>query len=89
MRTTSGAKGVSKGGAERAALVLRAFASVHNEHWLFGIVKRLAEMLGHRQKALLCLPALRVFLCVRGPYYEYNGRGYAVLPGVDIRCHAC
>ena len=24
-------------------------------------------------------------LCVRGPYYEYNGRGYAVLPGVDIR----
>jgi hypothetical protein len=23
------------------------------------------------------------------PYYEYNGRGYAVLPGVDIRCHAC
>jgi hypothetical protein len=19
----------------------------------------------------------------------YNGRGYAVLPGVDIRCHAC
>ena len=27
-------------------------------------------------------------LCVRGPYYEYNGRGYAVLPGVDIRCHA-
>jgi len=24
-----------------------------------------------------------------GPYYEYNGRGYAVLPGVDIRCHAC
>jgi len=28
-------------------------------------------------------------LCVRGPYYEYNGRGYAVLPGVDIRCHAC
>ena len=59
MRTTSGAKGVSKGGAERAALVLRAFASAHNEHWLFGIVKRLAEMLGHRQKALLCLPALR------------------------------
>ena len=30
-----------------------------------------------------------LFLCVRGPYYEYNGRGYAVLPGVDIRCHAC
>ena len=29
-----------------------------------------------------------LFLCVRGPYYEYNGRGYAVLPGVDIRCHA-
>ena len=28
-------------------------------------------------------------LCVRDPYYEYNGRGYAVLPGVDIRCHAC
>jgi hypothetical protein len=28
-------------------------------------------------------------LCVRGPSYEYNGRGYAVLPGVDIRCHAC
>ena len=28
-----------------------------------------------------------LFLCVRGPYYEYNGRGYAVLPGVDIRCH--
>ena len=27
--------------------------------------------------------------CVRGPYYEYHGRGYAVLPGVDIRCHAC
>jgi len=26
--------------------------------------------------------------CVRGPYYEYHGRGYAVLPGVDIRCHA-
>ena len=26
-------------------------------------------------------------LCVRGPCYEYNGRGYAVLPGVDIRCH--
>ena len=22
-------------------------------------------------------------------HYEYNGRGYAVLPGVDIRCHAC
>ena len=21
-----------------------------------------------------------------GPYYECNGRGYAVLPGVDIRC---
>ena len=21
--------------------------------------------------------------------FEYNGRGYAVLPGVDIRCHAC
>ena len=21
-----------------------------------------------------------------GPYYEYNGWGYAVLPGVDIRC---
>ena len=27
-------------------------------------------------------------LCVRGPYYEYNVRGYAVIPGVDIRCHA-
>jgi hypothetical protein len=26
--------------------------------------------------------------CVRGPYYEYHGRGSAVLPGVDIRCHA-
>jgi hypothetical protein len=26
-----------------------------------------------------------VFFCVRGPYYECNGRGYAVLPGVDIR----
>jgi len=24
-------------------------------------------------------------LCVRGPYYEYNVRGYAVLPVVDIR----
>ena len=24
-------------------------------------------------------------LCVRGPYYECNGRGYAVIPGVDIR----
>ena len=27
-------------------------------------------------------------LCVRGSYYEYNVRGYAVIPGVDIRCHA-
>eukprot|EP00964_Phaeocystis_antarctica_P041300 scaffold23615_cov66-Phaeocystis_antarctica.AAC.5 len=32
-------------------------------------------------------------LCVRGPYYECNVRGYAVLPVVDIRslgllCHA-
>ena len=32
-------------------------------------------------------------LCVRGPYYEYNVRGYAVLPLVDMRslgllCHA-
>jgi hypothetical protein len=26
--------------------------------------------------------------CVRSPYYEYHGRGYAVLPGVEIRCHA-
>ena len=26
-----------------------------------------------------------VILCVRGPYYECNGRGYAVLPGADIR----
>ena len=24
-------------------------------------------------------------LCVRGPYYECNVRGYAVIPGVDIR----
>ena len=60
MRTTGGAQGVSKGAAERAALVLRAVASAHNEHRLFGIVKRFAEMLGHRQKALLCLLALRV-----------------------------
>eukprot|EP00964_Phaeocystis_antarctica_P129214 scaffold93064_cov104-Phaeocystis_antarctica.AAC.2 len=60
MRTTSGAQGVSKGSAERAALVLRAFASARNERWLFGIVKRLAKMLGHRQKALLCLLALCV-----------------------------
>ena len=28
--------------------------------------------------------APRVFVDLR-PYYEYNGRGYAVLPGVDIR----
>eukprot|EP00964_Phaeocystis_antarctica_P048122 scaffold27870_cov59-Phaeocystis_antarctica.AAC.2 len=27
-------------------------------------------------------------LCVRGPYYEYNVRGYAVLPVVDIRSRA-
>jgi ribonuclease HI len=31
-------------------------------------------------------PRARIYsFCVRGPYYEYNGRGYAVLPGVDIR----
>ena len=27
-------------------------------------------------------------LCVRGPYYECNVRGYAIIPGVDIRYHA-
>ena len=27
-------------------------------------------------------------LCVRGPYYEYNVRGYAVIPVVDIRSRA-
>jgi len=25
--------------------------------------------------------------CVRGPYYECNVRGYAVIPVVEIRCH--
>ena len=26
---------------------------------------------------------------VRGPYYECNVWGYAVLPGVEVRRHAC
>ena len=52
------------------------------------------EPVGKRRSIIATVPvpmatsalARASILCVRGPYYEYNGRGYAVLPGVDIRC---
>ena len=31
------------------------------------------------------MDAVTLPMTPRGPYYEYDGRGYAVLPGVDIR----
>ena len=51
------------------------------------------EPVGKRRSIVATVPAhgdlmalaRASILCVRGPYYEYNGRGYAVLPGLDIR----
>jgi len=45
----------------------------------------LLARLGARRKLLT--RSIMTTVPAHGPYYEYNGRGYAVLPGVDIRCH--
>ena len=60
------------------------------------VVEVVGEPMNKRRSIVATVPAhgdltalaRASILCVRGPYYEYNGRGYAVLPGVDIRCHA-
>ena len=58
------------------------------------MVEVVGEPVGKRRSIIATVPAhgdltalARAFiLCVRGPYYECTGRGYAVLPGgVDIR----
>jgi hypothetical protein len=61
------------------------------------VVEVVGEPVGKRRSIIATVPAHMAtsalarapILCVRGPYYECNGRGYAFLPGVDIRCDAC
>ena len=60
------------------------------------MVEVVGEPVGKRRSIIATVPAHMAtsalarapILSVRGPYYECNGRGYAFLPGVDIRCHA-
>ena len=53
---------------------------------------------GKRRSIMTTVPAhgdlgprarIYFFVFVVHTMSKYNGRGYAVLPGVDIRCHAC